>query len=208
MKRAGFTLIELLVVVAIIGILSSILLPSLSKAREKGQQAVCISNQKQIASANVMYAESSVLPDHWDNPGHWEGVFEPFLGDKKNNEVYMCPSQKFQNLPNTLISHYTYNPVAKGKSISQVTNTDFAVTADGHSKPEHVATTKRSYTGFWQFNNATVLNGSPEAIIDTSGLTRIPDYRHSDKAVMSFIDGHVKTITPSNLVNKFYHINN
>lgn len=115
MKRDYFTLIELLVVVAIIGILASILMPSLSKAREKGQQAVCISNQKQIASANVMYAESEVLPDHWDNPGHWEEVFEPFLGDKKNNTVYMCPSQKFQNQANTLISHYTYNAIARAK---------------------------------------------------------------------------------------------
>ena len=43
-----FTLIELLVVVAIIGILASILMPSLSRAREAGKRAVCINNQRQI----------------------------------------------------------------------------------------------------------------------------------------------------------------
>lgn len=57
MKR--FTLIELLVVVAIIGILASLLLPSLSEARRKARIAVCVSNQKQINSAGQMYLTDS-----------------------------------------------------------------------------------------------------------------------------------------------------
>lgn len=47
-KHNAFTLIELLVVVAIIGILSSMLLPSLAGAREKTKQAACVSNLKQL----------------------------------------------------------------------------------------------------------------------------------------------------------------
>ena len=54
-----FTLIEILVVVAIIGILSSLLLPALGKAREKGQIAVCTNNMKQLNTATVLYMDDS-----------------------------------------------------------------------------------------------------------------------------------------------------
>ncbi|MCM8535444.1 MAG: prepilin-type N-terminal cleavage/methylation domain-containing protein [Lentisphaeraceae bacterium] len=54
-----FTLIELLVVVAIIGLLMSILLPSLAKAREAGKSAVCKSNMKQLGIAFELYAGNS-----------------------------------------------------------------------------------------------------------------------------------------------------
>ena len=54
-KRNAFTLIELLVVVSIIALLISILLPSLSSARNLSKTSVCLSNLKQIATQNTMY---------------------------------------------------------------------------------------------------------------------------------------------------------
>ena len=58
MCKNRFTLIELLVVIAIIGILASLLLPSLEKAREKGRRAVCLSNNHQVAVALQLYEDT------------------------------------------------------------------------------------------------------------------------------------------------------
>ncbi len=63
----GFTLIELLVVLAIIAILAALLLPSLSKAKEQGLRASCLSNAHQIGLGVQMYANDDV--QYFPDPG-------------------------------------------------------------------------------------------------------------------------------------------
>jgi len=121
---------ELLVVIAIIAVLASLLLPALSKAKERAYSICCINNLRQFQFAWQMYCDENNdnLPLNWDGspPGSWvvgfadrdttgsniqTGTLYPYLC---STEVYRCPADKSTvndekgGLPRT--RHYAISP--------------------------------------------------------------------------------------------------
>src|SRR3990172_5914554 len=102
--KNGFTLIELLVVIAIIAILAALIIPALSSAREKGRQAVCINNLKQIYFALELYADDydelypcpagAIAWDDTDPASGTYGWMQQIFTYTKNKKIYKCPSDK------------------------------------------------------------------------------------------------------------------
>ena len=81
--RRAFTLIELLVVIAIIALLISLLLPSLKGAREGARATVCLSNQRQLGAALLMYAEANkewtLREASTGNSPSWAYQYRPYM---------------------------------------------------------------------------------------------------------------------------------
>src|SRR5580693_8128011 len=115
-NKRGFTLIELLVVIAIIAILAAILFPVFAQAREKARAISCLSNLKQIGTANLMYVQDydeTYYQNLWPGgcpaaqTGYWTDSIQLGLGIQpqelwpvllypyvKNGQLFSCPDYK------------------------------------------------------------------------------------------------------------------
>ena len=98
-RKSGFTLIELLVVIAIIAILAGMLLPALSKAKQKAHSIQCVSNSRQILLASKMYTDDNsnkhvvtyIFPPYSKGLTTWFQLLQPYLS---STNILICPARK------------------------------------------------------------------------------------------------------------------
>lgn len=113
----GFTIVELAVVIAMTAILTALLLPALSSAKEKTRRALCKSNLNQLDMVCHIYADdnSDVLPSAADNDGNYHSVrlsdttFSNLVNNYAgNSNIFYCPNLVFNSGPDGLVTHDKY----------------------------------------------------------------------------------------------------
>lgn len=211
--RKAFTLIELLVVIAIISLLVSILVPSLTKAKELAQMSVCAANQRSIGQGFYFFAQ-----DHQDtlplmanpstdpNLNNYIPIIWPYMYDGQNpfkpgsteyldfvpESIFRCPTNPVRRDTLAGWASFAANFHLSECVLSDIFNpTGKLLLADGGSD--------RTDDCYW--GNA-VFQWLP-----SSGYPLNITYRHNEQANTVYVDGHVGTINDDERYG-FYYINN
>ncbi|MCM8533856.1 MAG: prepilin-type N-terminal cleavage/methylation domain-containing protein [Lentisphaeraceae bacterium] len=197
----NFTLIELLVVVAILGVLLSILLPALQKARQVTYQGVCINNQKQLNISFALFVDENNerFPGTYSEGLRWNERVNVYLRDNVEasrtgfinsitspSSVWYCPA--FTAFDSDMIGrpeyiHFAYNSkIIGGSNYNARYDNEELLGLQLGSIEGPADTLLMSDSQHWIHENRGILDH----------YEGNPGYRHSSGFDILFTDGHVE----------------
>lgn len=190
-----FTLMELLVIIAIIGILVSTLLPSLSKVQTKGRQAVCMSNISQVSQAVMLYATRN-------------NMFGPKDTDNSNGQRWFDKMQP-KYLPDGDITYGSFPtlrcPEAREpeRSWESPISINYNVSGSLNRAQTRITLATQSETcllmdSFSSWRRIDESRMTVDRVLNNDQNKRVA--RHMDQANVGLIDGSVKSYTATQLL--------
>ncbi len=211
-RRSGFTLIELLVVIAIIAILAAILFPVFAQAREAARTISCMSNEKNITTAAMMYVSDYdgywCIDTTWQyNYDVWDYWIYPYL---KSTAIYHCPDQAIPNdnwfaSGNGWVGYFetSYGFNWYGTAGHGLCTGNYSNPATGYPNPLRLDVIHQPAMRIWFIDVASWWNGPQWGWLSWHGGLADDEsggeiaYRHPlhDGVNVTFVDGHAKHLT-------------